>query len=622
MSPIAEPLAFRKLVAESFDDAQARQIEQALRRAEKAHHGQKRGTGEPYVYHSIAVATILMDWRLDAEVIVAALLHDVPEDTAVSLAEVEAEFGADIAHLVESVTKLSRIRLPAEDIDYEIENLRRLFLAMAEDVRVVLLKLADRLHNIRTIEGVSADKQARIGRETVEIYAPLADRLGMGEVRGELDDRGFRAADPGEYAWVKKQIEQRYNQSAEYMSEVKRTFEATLSAEGIDATVSSRTKNLHSLYKKLLDKERDIDRVYDFFAVRVVVPTVEDCYQSMGVVHQHWQPLPHRIKDYIAVPKMNGYRSLHTTIFGPGKHMLEVQIRTEQMHHEAEWGVAAHAVYADNKQSRLASTEQLQLMKQLASWQEELKGPGHVLDRVKLDMFADRIFVFTPKGAPFSLPAGANPVDFAYIVHTEVGHMCHGAKVNGVIVPLDSPLSNGDIVEILTKKNSEPKRDWLKFVRTGHARSAIKSYFRKEDRDIHVRKGREELDNALKKHNLHLSKLTKDQQARVAETLHVKEFEDALASLGETGGSVTSVLRVLGLEQVGERKAKPPVTKDAAISGLHSLLTKRALCCKPQPPQGIIGYVTLGKGISIHRDSCPQVPNLPDPSRLISVSWE
>lgn len=622
MSQIAELQRFRKVIYHSFSKQEGSQLERALSVAEAAHHGQFRGTGEPYVCHSVAVAEILLEWHLDADVITAALLHDVPEDTDVTLGELKDDFGDDIAQLVESVTKLSGIRLPKEDVDYEVENLRRLFLAMAKDPRVVLLKLADRLHNIRTIEGVPAAKRARIGRETVEIYAPLADRLGMGELRGELDDRGFRAANPKEYAWVKNQIEQRYNQSAAYMSEVKRIFESTLAAENIEAVVSSRTKNLHSLYKKLLDKERDIDRVYDFFAVRVVVPTVEDCYQSMGVVHQHWQPLPHRIKDYIAVPKLNGYRSLHTTIFGPEKHLLEVQIRTKQMHHEAEWGVASHAVYADKKKSRLATPEQMHLMKQLASWQEELTGTGQVVDQVKLDMFSDRIFVFTPKGAPFSLTAGATPVDFAYAVHTEVGHTCQGAKVNGIIVPLDSNLSNGDVVEILTRKNATPKRDWLGFVHTGHARSAIKSYFRRGDRAPHVRHGREELDRALRKHGLTVGDLTKDQQAKAAEALHVREFEDALASLGESGGSSSTVLRALGLEQVGERRTKPLPPKNAAISGFHSLLTKRALCCKPRPPQEIVGYVTLGKGISIHRAACPQVPKLPDPSRLISVNWE
>ncbi len=624
MSPTsALPDRLLEEVAAIFDAQEQAVIKHALSLATAAHAEQARGTGEPYVHHSIEVARILIEWGLAADVVAAALLHDVPEDTTVSLDRIRADFGDPIADLVEAVTKLSSIRLPKEDIDYEVENLRRLFFAMAEDLRVVLLKLADRLHNMRTIKGVPPEKRRRIGRETLEIFAPLADRLGMGEVQNELNDRGFRAADPTEYTWTKKQTEQLYNKSARYMTRVKYEFEETLEREGIAAQVASRTKNLYSLHRKLLQKERDIDRIYDFFAVRVVVPTIEECYQSMGVIHQHFKPLPHRIKDYIAVPKLNGYRSLHTTIFGPNNRLLEIQFRTEQMHREAEWGVAAHVVYAENKTSRLATADQLAVMRQLSSWQEELKDSPQEFDRFKLDLFSDRIFVFTPKGAPYSLPAGSTPVDFAYHVHTEVGDSCTGAKVNGVIVPLDARLANGDVVEILTQKNSLPKRDWLTFVRTGHARSAIRAHFRRDRREDHITAGREELEDTLKRHRTTLKDLRPEQLSALNDAAGAREFDDTLAAIGEGRYSVQAARRILGLEPSAARTTNKPVKETTvAVAGLQSLLTHRARCCHPEPPAAIIGYVTIGQGISIHRADCAQVRKLPDPARIIRVRWD
>lgn len=608
-------------------EAERTLITRALSVAEQAHHGQLRGTGEDYVSHPLAVAEILIGWQVDAATLAAALLHDVPEDTAVTQDSIEQEFGTEIAGLVASVTKLSAVRVPRENINYEAENLRRLFMAMARDLRVVLLKLADRLHNMRTIKGVSPAKRQRIGRETLEIYAPLADRLGMGEVRSELADRGFRTAQPDDYAWTKRQVEQSYNKSTRYMALVKREFETILRADGIEATVSSRTKNLYSLYQKLLQKDRDIDKIYDFFAIRVIVPSVEQCYQGMGIIHQHWQPLPHRIKDYIAVPKLNGYRSLHTTLFGPDQRLLEVQFRTAQMHQEAELGVAAHAVYAEQKESAEATPEQLAVLEQLASWQDELTDSPHTVDRFKLDLFNHRIFAFTPKGALYSLPTGATPVDFAYHVHTEVGNTCQGAKVNGVMVPLDTVLSNGDVVEILTRQNSTPKRDWLTFVRTGQARSHIRAHYRRQDRGQQETKGRELLEERLQAHQLSINSLTKTQLRNLQQVVDgVHQVDEVLALLGEGALSVNVVLKKLGLEATTETKpAKPkPVPSPSAnvpIAGLSSLLTKRALCCNPTPPQDIVGYITVGKGISIHRRSCHQLQNLPDPNRLLEVSW-
>lgn len=606
-------------------------LEKAIAMAEKAHAGQTRGTGEPYVCHSLAVAELLFDWGLDLDTLIAAVLHDVPEDTSVTLGDVEQQFGAHVAEMVEGVTKLSNIRVPRAHIDYEVEYLRKLFLAMAQDLRVVLLKLADRLHNMRTIKGISPGKRRRIGRETLEIFAPLADRLGMGEVRSELEDLGFRYADPTEYQWTKSQVQRSYDRSAKYLSRVKHEFTRALKHDHIKADINARIKNLHSLYKKLLQKERDIDKIYDLFAIRIIVPTVEECYQGMGVIHQHWQPLPHRIKDYIAVPKLNGYRSLHTTIFGPEGHLLEVQFRTLQMHEEAEWGIAAHSVYAEHKESVTASDEQLAVMRQLASWQEEIRESPEFVDRFKLDMFSNRIFVFTPNGSLRSLASGSTPVDFAYSVHSEIGHTCRGAKVNGVIVPLDTELQNGDVVEILTRKTSTPKRDWLYFVRTGQARSQIRGYFRKLQRTDNIRAGREILRGVRKKYGLSLrTRLTAEQSSTLVQAAKgAKSLDDVYQQLGEGILTLKAVTRALGLEapippkEPSESATKPTARPlRVALSGMSSLLTKPAQCCHPRPGQAIIGYITVGKGISIHRANCSQVKKLPDPSRLISVSWE
>lgn len=627
MSPISDPVkAFLNEVRSAFDAEATTLIEQAYQEAAAAHSGQLRGTGEPYVEHSVAVATILKEWGLDAETVAAALLHDVPEDTAVSLDQLRQQFPPGVCDLVEAVTKLSAVRLPEESVNFEMENLRRLFLAMAKDLRVVLLKLADRLHNMRTIKGVAEAKRQRIGRETLEIYAPLADRLGMGEVRTELDDRGFRAADPAEYAWTRAQVDRMYNQSTRYLARIRHEFSQLLKEAGITAEISTRSKNLYSLHKKLLMKERDIDKVYDFFAVRVIVSTVAECYQGMGLIHQSWQPLPNRIKDYIAVPKQNGYRSLHTTVFGPEKHLMEVQFRTTQMHREAELGVAAHIIYAETKESHVATHEQLKVMEQLASWQDELSDESaDALPRFKLDLFADRIFVFTPKGAPYSLPAGSTPIDFAYHVHTEVGNTCTGAKVNGVISPLDAALQSGDVVQILTTKSSKPKRDWLNIVRTGHARTSIRGYFRRLARGENIAAGRELLEAGLRQYDRALSSLEKGEWDRLVAACGVKDADGVLLKLGEGEKSLESLLRVLGLATAPASKAeKPPkpTSVGIALSGMGSLLTKRASCCHPEPPQQILGYITVGKGISIHRRSCPQIKSLPDPSRIIPVAWE
>lgn len=591
MSTISEARSsLLAILSERYSAAQIATVEHALDVATSAHQGQLRGTGEPYVCHPIAVARLIADWKLDIATITAAILHDVPEDTAVTLEQLSEQFEPEIIGLVEGVTKLSTVRVPKDDTRYEVENLRRLFLAMAKDLRVVLLKLADRLHNVRTIKGVQAHKRQRIARETLEIFAPLADRLGMGEVRSELETLGFRYAEPEEYAWTVKQLAQTEVKRAHYIAIVKHEFTKALATEGIPAQINARTKNIYSLYLKLLQKERDIDKIYDLFAIRIIVDSVEHCYGGMGVIHRHWQPLPHRIKDYIAVPKLNGYRSLHTTIFGPENRLLEVQLRTTSMHEEAELGVAAHAVYAERKASVQAGTEQLAVMRQLGSWQDEIAESAESVDRFKLDLFGHRIFVFTPKGSLYSLPVASTPVDFAYAVHTEIGNTCSGAKVNGVIITLDTKLQNGDVVEILTQKSGHPRRDWLGFVRTGHARSAIRSYFRQRGELPPVRRQRRE----------------------------GIEGTDRVEAVGKSDSGATKVIP----KHKRSRRPDPIIAPKALLlAGMSSLLTKRAGCCNPRPGDAIVGYITVGKGISVHRANCNHVGRHRDPQRLVAVNW-
>jgi GTP pyrophosphokinase len=606
-----------------FSEEQRQVIERAYRLARSSHAGQYRRTGEPYVCHCLEVATILCGWKLDGPTVAAALLHDVLEDTDVTLDELERGFGEDIAGLVEAVTKLSSVRLPKTDIPVETENLRRLFLAMAKDIRVVLLKLADRLHNIRTVVGIKAEKRKRFAVETIEVFAPLADGLGMGEVRAELSDRAFEYAHPHAYRRLKEEVETAMTEGRRYLAQVKRQFAAVMAKEGLEVRVDARTKTLYSLYRKLQEKQRDIDKVYDLFAVRVIVHTVADCYRGMGVIHRTWQPLPHRIKDYIAVPKSNGYRSLHTTVFGPHNRLLEVQFRTWQMHDEAEHGVAAHAVYAEGKQPKRATEEQSAMMRRLKSWQDEVAQSADFVQRFKLDLFTDRIFVFSPKGQVHSLPSGSSPVDFAYSVHTEVGHSCRGANVNGIIVPLDGRLSNGDVVEIIRGPGG-PNRNWLKSVRTGHARWAIRRYFREHDRGAMAAAGRKELAAILRRHRRPVT-LDKPEWQRLEGLLPGASDEaGVLAGIAEGRLSEAAIARTLGFAPAPAPRRRPrrPAGKErVVVDNQRGFPTRLARCCRPRPGERIVGYVTLQKVVSVHRESCRQIQRAGSPERLVVAHW-
>ncbi len=571
-------------LAERFPAGKLKAVRQAAELAERGHAGQSRGTGEPYVCHPYTVAGILNEWKLDLPTITAAVLHDLPEDTEVSLDDIRERFGKEVAELVEAVTKLSAVRIPHAEVEFEVENLRRLFLAMAKDLRVVLLKLADRLHNARTIKGMPAAKRPRYGREILEIYAPLADRLGMGEVRSELSEIGFQNADPKSYEWTRVQVQADLKKSQRYLTRVKREFAKVLAGEGIAADINARTKNTYSLYRKLIEKQRDLNRIYDLLAIRIIVDTPEECYRCMGIIHQRWQPLPHRIKDYIAVPKLNGYRSLHTTVFGPDDKLLEVQFRTWEMHDEAEHGISAHAIYSEKKRAVRADDEQVAVIKQLKSWQDEIGESTEFIQRFKLDLFADRIFVFTPAGDLHSLPAGSTPVDFAYAVHTEVGDRCQGAKVNGVIVPLDAPLVNGDVVEILTRRESGPKSDWLRFVRTGHARSSIRRFLRTREPSA---------------------------PAVGAEVPHGPGSPAPVRKSTAPSARHRPVIR--------RRGAEPAVR--ISVAGAPEVPTRLAACCKPRPGDRVVGYATVNKRITVHAEHCRHLQTA-DPTRLISVRWE
>lgn len=606
---------------ERFSPEELTRLQQAVEFAADAHRGQVRGTGEPYVEHALAVAEILFGWQLDAATVTAAVLHDVPEDTSRTHEEITFVFGDEIAHLVAGVTKLSGVRIPKGRTAYRVENLRRLFLAMAEDIRVVLLKLADRLHNMRTLDGVPPSKRPRIATETLEVFAPLADRLGMGEVRSELDDLGFKHADPAEYKWTAQQVRQSATRRDRYIAVATHELGELMESEGIEAELNARIKNLYSLHRKLLKKDRDIDRIYDLFAIRVIVETVEQCYRGMGAVHQRFQPLPHRIKDYIAVPKSNGYQSLHTTIFGPEQRMLEVQFRTRAMHEAAELGVAAHAMYADDKRSVVAPAEQLAVMRQLSSWHDELAAGGDV-EGMKLDLFAKRVFVFTPHGAIHSLAAGSTPVDFAYSVHTEVGHTCTGAKVNGVLVSLETGLQNGDVVEIQTSPGSEPKRDWLRFVKSGGARSAIRTALRKSGRDDSLKAGQVKLIELAERLDTDPKTLATQQVDRlVAAVPQAESFDDVLAALGDNLVTVERLARVVQPPAPRRKIAGPAIQAGVVVEGTAGVRTKLAKCCDPKPPRAIRGYVTIGHGITIHDRRCRQVAAA-DPARLVRAAWQ
>jgi GTP pyrophosphokinase len=601
--------------------------------AAEHHKAQTRRSGEPYLSHPVEVAHLLADMKLDITSLSAALMHDVVEDTKVPLELISQKFGADVARLVEGVTKISRLDLLAPEAR-QAENVRKMLLAMVNDVRVVMVKLADRLHNMRTLEFLEPDRQQRIARETLDIYAPVANRLGMGLIRGELEDLAFRYLEPEAFAELQRKVVSKRAVFEKFLVELQEAIRAKMAEAGVPADVQARTKRLYSLHVKIQKQQRVLDQVYDLLAVRVVTDTVKNCYAALGVVHQMWRPVPGRFKDYIAMPRPNLYQSLHTTVIHAGQP-FEVQIRTQEMHRIAEQGVAAHWKYKDGPIASTADDQRIVWMRHLIEWVQEMQEPSEFLSTLRVDLYPEEVYTFTPKGRVVVLPRGATPIDFAYAVHTEVGHQCAGAKVNGEMVPLRHALANGDVVEITTQKGHEPSRDWLSFIHTSRARSKIRQWIHLHERVQATDVGRKLLEKESRHAGVSLSRISSDDWHRVTTEYGCSRQEDLYAELGYGKWSARQVLSKLTGKQLSEpaeeRHAKPDATvkrmmgmDDATIlvRGHDDLMVYRSKCCNPIPGDDIVGYVTRGRGIAVHSKNCPNVDNLLyESERRIPVEW-
>lgn len=638
--------AYAKLVADVkkyLPDLDEDSLREAYELADTAHADQKRVSGEPYIMHPLAVADIIAGLQMDPDGIKAALLHDVVEDTDYTLEDIRMLFGDEVAFLVDGVTKLNRMNYKTKE-DQQLDTYRKMFLAMAKDVRVVVIKLADRLHNMRTLSFVREEKQQRIARETLEIFAPLAHRLGIFNIKWELEDLSFRYLEPMAYYDLVEQMQVKRQVREEIIKQTIDILRDSLQKNSIEADISGRPKHFYSIYKKIKKKHQDISEIYDLYATRVIVNTIPECYAVLGIVHSLWKPLPYRFKDYIAMPKPNMYQSLHTTVIGESGQPVEIQIRTQEMHQVAEYGVAAHWRYKEG--TKKASQQQnfdekIGWLRKLLEWQDTSNSKEFV-DALKLDVFADEVFVFTPSGDVIDLPQGAIPLDFAYRIHTEVGNTCTGAKVNGKIVPIDYKLKNGDIVSIITSKNGKPSLDWLNIVASSESRSKIRGWFKKENRADNIAKAKEALESEAKKLGYEFKTLNKPGRLEaVAEQINAGTPEDLLAAAGYGGLTVRGItLKLIDLHKKEEAKNNPissqlqqtldslRVSKKATkgnsgilVKGEPGLLVHMARCCNPVPGDPVIGYITRGRGISVHRLDCDNIIHNDDPNRLIEVSW-
>lgn len=603
--------------------------------ASQAHAGQKRASGEPYIQHCLAVAQMLAELHLDTTTLAAALMHDTLEDSHVTCEELEGEFGSEIAKLVDGVTKLGQIDqlsgMSERNIqeDTKAESLRKMFLAMVDDVRVVLIKLADRLHNMRTLSSLPEHKRKRIARETLEIFAPLANRLGIWQMKWELEDLALRHLEPETYKEIATLIDERRPDRERYITKVVSQVREELNKASVRADVSGRPKHIYSIYRKMKRKGVDFDQIYDVRGVRVLVETARDCYAALGVIHNLWRPIPGEFDDYVATPKDNMYRSLHTAVVGPEGKPLEVQIRTYDMHNTAELGIAAHWRYKEGHKQDPVFDNKIAWLRQLMEWRQEVTDANEFIDSLKTDVFQDRVYTFTPRGDIIDLPSGSTPIDFAYHIHTEVGHRCRGGKVNGKLVALDYQLRNGDQVEILTAKRGGPSRDWLNphlgYVKTSRARSKIRQWFKRQNREENIVQGREVLERELKR--LGLDEMPFDQIAR---KFSFDKVDDLMAAIGAGDINAHQIAgRVLELVKPEEEALEfPParVTRTAPATGIRvrgvgDLLTNLARCCNPLPGDGIVGYITRGRGVTIHRQDCPNILRMGDRERLIEVDW-
>ena len=631
-------------VAAYNKDVDRELLTRAFRFAATAHEGQQRRSGEDFINHPWGAAKICAELRLDEQTIAAALLHDVVEDTDTDIKEVRDEFGDEIAQLVEGVTKLTRIQFQSRE-QAEAENYRKMIVAMAQDVRVILIKLADRLHNMRTIEYLGKQKQVQKAKETLEVYAPLAHRLGINKLKWELEDLAFATLHPRKYEEIKAMVTERRADREEHVREAAMTLQRELEKVDIPADIAGRAKHFYSIYDKMAKKGREFNEIYDLTAMRVIAERggeegTRDCYGALGLIHSLWKPMPGRFKDYVAMPKLNGYQALHTTVIGPEGRPLEIQVRTREMHETAEFGVAAHWLYKHGRAGKSRDDEWVAWVRTLMDWQEDEADPREFIKTFRTDLFEDEVYVFTPKGEVKALPAGSTPIDFAYAVHTDVGHRTVGAKINGRIVPLHYRLKSGDFVEILTTKSGRgPSRDWISLAASSRARNKIRQWFSRETREETEHKGRETLETALKKQNLPYRKLQGSAVlAQVIRESGFKKAEDFYIALGsgklQPGQIVNKVIQRLKTEQVAEEETVPlkaPKARDAissdnlgiSVRGVDDVLVRLAKCCTPVPGDKIVGYISLGKGITIHREDCSNVKSLRrNPERFTKVSWD
>lgn len=628
-------------------------VEKAYYFGKKAHEGQFRKSGEPYFIHPIAVANILASMELDIETIAAGLLHDVVEDTEYTYEDIEREFSKEVADLVDGVTKLGQIKYQSKE-ETQAENLRKMFLAMAKDIRVILIKLADRLHNMRTLKFMSPEKAKSKAKETLEIYGGIAHRLGISKIKWELEDLALRYIDPEGYYDLVEKVATKRSQREAYIEQIVDLLDEKFKEVHINCDVYGRPKHFYSIYRKMNNKHKNFEEIFDLTAVRIIVDTVKDCYAVLGMVHTLWKPMPGRFKDYIAMPKPNMYQSLHTTVIGPNGEPVEIQIRTMEMHRIAEYGIAAHWKYKEGKTNLKESNveEKLQWLRQMMEWEKDLKDPHEFLDALKEDVFNSQVYVFTPKGDVVEMPAGATPIDFAYRVHTNVGNKCVGAKIDGRIVPIDYQLQNGNIVEILTSSNSNgPSRDWLSIVKTPNAKSRIRQWFKKERRDENIERGSEILEKESKKYNLPLKDPALEKyMIQIAKKLNQPSVEDLIATIGYGGimaSQVVPKLRDYYLKEIKKqqkdvvklkeeefekhslsdaeykKKRKKNNCQGVIVEGLDNILIRFAKCCNPLPGDEIIGYITKGRGVAVHRKDCTnfQKENELFKNRLIKVSW-
>ncbi len=616
----------------SYDRLDHELLVRAYKFSDVAHAGQVRHSGEPYVSHCIEVARILADLQLDTTTVVSGLLHDIVEDTAITIEDVAREFGSEIAQIVDGLTKIANLPLSSRE-ERQVENYRKLLLSIAKDARVILIKLADRLHNMRTLDYLEPEKQRRVAQETRDLYAPLAHRFGMAKVRWELEDLAFKHLEPDAYKTLAKLVAAKRGEREQLIAQMREPLEKRLTDAGIaDVDVTGRPKHLWSIYKKMQQRDRPYEDIYDLLAIRVIVPNVLECYHALGVIHDGWTPVQERIKDYIAQPKSNGYQSLHTTVFGPGRQLFEIQIRTRDMHRTADFGIAAHWLYKESSRSADDLDRQLAWFRQVLELQLDAETPGEFLEFLKLDLYQDEIFVFTPTGDVIQLPKGATPLDFAFSVHTQVGAHCAGAKVNGRIAPLSRELKNSETIEILTNPNAKPSRDWLSHVRTGRARHKIRQMLRLEERSSAMRLGREIIERELRRRRL--PKIDDHGLQPIAKLLKLKDATHLIASVGAGDVHVLQVLKALRPDLETAEPAEKQSTlerivdrvrgtgKGIRIQGADGLLVRYSQCCQPVPGDQVVGYVTRGRGVSIHRGDCPNLLLLAhEPERRLDIDW-